>query len=309
MAPRTSLPFPPQASVSLPSQFTPKSTPNSSPSRLPRLMSVVFPPRRGGKRPTTRRQARRSSSLDRISSPNCNSPPRAPYPCGRWAFFNAATGDVRAFACQGWRCPCCAPRKARRLRGAVAQAAQQFRLTRLLTLTLPSPLPAELSEGPRGERAERYLMRIWAKFRVYLSRRYRLVDFVWVKEVGSKGRLHLHVLVSRYLPQAWISETWARLGGGYVVDIRHVDVHRVAAYLAKYLTKGFYQGIVLRRYGTSRGIDLRMRGASQKGSWYLVKIPPEAFRLPPGYLPGVAVLPASGGETWIASAPGPPPPS
>ena len=75
-------------------------------------------------------------------------------------------------------------------------------------------------------------MTVWAKWRIYLARRYgRRVVYLWVKERGSKSGLHLHVLVDRYLPQKWISASWSAVGGGLVVDIRYVDLHRVSASL------------------------------------------------------------------------------
>jgi hypothetical protein len=45
------------------------------------------------------------------------------------------------------------------------------------------------------------------------------------------------VLLDRFIPQAWISNVWAALGGGKIVDIRRVTIQRVARYLSKYLTK------------------------------------------------------------------------
>jgi hypothetical protein len=37
--------------------------------------------------------------------------------------------------------------------------------------------------------------------------------------------------------EAWISQAWQSVGGCRIVDIRLVDIHRVGAYLSKYLTK------------------------------------------------------------------------
>jgi hypothetical protein len=67
-----------------------------------------------------------------------------------------------------------------------------------------------------------YLMETWRKFRVYIQREYGDFSFVWVKEQGEENEdhWHLHVLVSRYMEQSWISEAWSAVGGGEVVDIR-----------------------------------------------------------------------------------------
>ena len=73
--------------------------------------------------------------------------------------------------------------------------------------------------------------------RVLLMRKFgKTLPFVGVLEFQKNGNAHLHLLVGQYIPQAWLSYAWQSIGGGRYVDIRFVDVHRVAAYLSKYLT-------------------------------------------------------------------------
>jgi hypothetical protein len=86
---------------------------------------------------------------------------------------------------------------------------------------------------------------------------------VWVREEQENGLPHLHIIVSRFLPQQKVSAAWSDLGGGEIVDIRQIDrVEKTAHYLGKYLTKealsGFPDGI--RRYGSSADLDLAVRG-------------------------------------------------
>ena len=61
-------------------------------------------------------------------------------------------------------------------------------------------------------------------------------------------------------------------GGGAHVDIRHVDVHRVAAYLSKYLTKELLLDVPdgVRRVSTSRSIKLNERKPSEF-KWQVLK--------------------------------------
>ena len=68
------------------------------------------------------------------------------------------------------------------------------------------------------------------------------------------------------------------VGGGQMVDIRYVDVHRVSRYLSKYLTKELLLSAPLRsrRVTTSRGIHLFEKAEKQE-SWVLVRVP--IFRL------------------------------
>ncbi len=66
------------------------------------------------------------------------------------------------------------------------------------------------------------------------------------------------------------------MGGGRVVDIRYVDVHRVSAYLAVYLAgEKVIRTLELlpkraRIFTTSRSIVLW--GKKQKGTWWLRRV-------------------------------------
>jgi hypothetical protein len=100
------------------------------------------------------------------------------------------------------------------------------------TLTLdPKTVPARY----RG-RTDRYIRKLWRMMRVLLSRKFgESLPFIAVLEFTKNGVAHLHVLFGRYIRQDWLSDAWESIGGGKIVDIRFVDVHRVSAYLAVYL--------------------------------------------------------------------------
>ncbi len=140
----------------------------------------------------------------------------------------------------------------------------------LATLTLdPSRIPA-------AERSDRYIRECWRKMRVLLARRYGTsLPFIAVLEFHKSGIAHLHVLFGVYIPQTWLSEAWQSIGGGLVVDIRQVDIHRVAGYVAKYLggQKVVFTLSLLPRRGriftTSRSIVLW--GKRNKSGWMLCK--------------------------------------
>jgi hypothetical protein len=89
---------------------------------------------------------------------------------------------------------------------------------------------------PNRERTDRYIRERWRMMRVLLAREFKgSLSFVGVLEFQKNGMAHLHVLLGRYIRQSWLSEAWESIGGGEVVDIRFVDVHRVSAYLCVYL--------------------------------------------------------------------------
>ena len=160
------------------------------------------------------------------------------------------------------------------MRRRIGQVAQETRLTRLATLTLD---PSKVSPG---KPSIKYLRETWRKMRVSLNRFLgKSVEFIAVVELQRTGLAHLHVLVGAYLPQAWLSEAWQGVGGGKIVDIRWVDVHRVSAYLSKYLTKEslaeFPSGV--RRFSCSKGIVLSNRRPSKSG-WWLCKLSIDELR-------------------------------
>lgn len=190
--------------------------------------------------------------------------------CGRWSLRGQEAEEAHwrygRLGCKRWDCERCGPRKARQLRGAIIRKAIERDLRRFLTLTL----------DPRTctpEESTAYIRDCWNKFRTYLKRRHgALVSFIAILELQKSGYAHLHVLVDRYIPQPWISEAWQSVGGGRIVFITQVDVHRVAGYLAKYLTKELLESKLhprQRRYTTSR--DIRLLTKSTSGKWVLLR--------------------------------------
>jgi hypothetical protein len=160
--------------------------------------------------------------------------------------------------CKTWPCPHCGPKKAKRYKAAIREIAEREQLNRFLTLTLD---PRKIEGSP-----VRYLRRVFNKFRVYLLRKYgRSIKYIAVLEFHKNGNPHLHILLDRFIKQQWISEKWSALGGGKIVDIKFVDVHRISRYLSKYLTKELLLSAPprSRRVTTSRGIHLLEKRVSE----------------------------------------------
>lgn len=136
----------------------------------------------------------------------------------------------------------------------IAAAAKGHELNRFLTLTVDPRKCADVEDRVA------YIRGVWRKFRVYLARKYgKSVEFIAVVEAHKSGIPHLHVLLDRYIKQAWISAAWDALGGGRIADIRYVaDVDKIGRYLGKYLSKDMLLGHRpgVRRYTTSRGVKL-----------------------------------------------------
>jgi hypothetical protein len=189
--------------------------------------------------------------------------------CGIWTVVGVGDGSLHKFHrlnCKCWSCKHCGPKKAKRYRYLIAELAEKEQLTRFVTLTLD---PKKITGN-----SVRHLRCVFNKFRLYLGRRYGgPIKYIAVLEFQQNGIAHLHVLVDRFIPQAWIAETWSALGGGNIVDIRYVDVHRVARYVSKYLTKELLLSAPKRsrRVTTSRSLHLLPKKDSD-GSWELFKV-------------------------------------
>lgn len=140
----------------------------------------------------------------------------------------------------------------------------------MATLTL------DKSQIPEEDRAhtDRYIRELWREMRVLLARQFgKSIDFIAVLEFQANGRAHLHILVGVYIPQKWLSQAWQSIGGGRIVDIRYVDVHRVSAYLSAYLTGDKVQHTLellpkrARIFSTSRSIKLWDK--KKQAGWWL----------------------------------------
>lgn len=211
--------------------------------------------------PGLRSEAEQPTSLDLIEINRYTNAPRELKKRGRRSYCgmrslrgrsrDERTERVVRLDCKTWGCAYCGPRKAWRYKQAITTIAVREQLSRFLTLTLD---PFRIEGDP-----VRYLRSVFSKFRVYLLRRYgHPIKFIAVLEFHKSGIPHLHVLVDRYIPQQWIAESWSALGGGNIVHIKYVDVHRIAHYLAKYLTKELLLSAPdrSRRVTTSRSIHL-----------------------------------------------------
>ncbi len=194
-------------------------------------------------------------------------------PCGSYSVSKPRDDGTREYArvgCKRWDCPSCGPKKQRQLVKAIRREAQAHGLTRFATLTLD---PAKLAPDATPGDSIAHVRATWRKFRVYLQREFGdRVLFIAVIELTQAGRGHLHVLFARFIPQAWLSQSWNALGGGKVVDIRFVDVHRVTRYAAKYVAKSAVSDLPegTRRFSTARAVKLFPPKAPE--GWVLVKM-------------------------------------
>jgi len=165
----------------------------------------------------------------------------------------------------------CRAKKVKSVRSRIAELAEKHQLKRFITLTLD---PKRI---PPGQRSDRYLRNCWRKMRVSLQRKFgESLRFISVLEFQKSGLAHLHFLVGVYIPQDWLSEAWQGIGGGRIVDIRYIDVHRVVAYVTPYLAGDKIEHTLrllpprARIFSTSRGLSLSQK--TKKLGWWLVRV-------------------------------------
>ena len=208
------------------------------------------------------------SSLDPIRSNRNKLAGRNSY-CGLFTLvgrsLDGSETQYQRLNCKSWNCRYCGPRRARRYKHAIRATAEQLKLQRFLTLTLD---PQKIQGDPVV-----YLRSTFNKLRTYLRRKFGCAPkYVAVLEFHQNGNPHLHVLIDRFVEQAWLSTAWDAVGGGRIVDIRFVDLHRVSRYLSKYLTVDLFLSAPkgVRRVTCSRGIELLER-SSMTHSWHVLR--------------------------------------
>lgn len=174
-------------------------------------------------------------------------------------YKNTETGETAPYRCNQWECACCGHRmKMNLLEGIDRVVEDRPELSRLLTLTVDPDRVVD------REAAHRDIGEAWNRLRSYIQASYGDFSYIWVREEQQNGMPHLHVIVSRFLPQAEVSAAWSRAGMGEVVDIRKVEARQAGHYVAKYLAKDAMAHMPsgAHRYGSSADIELEVRGGS-----------------------------------------------
>ncbi len=194
--------------------------------------------------------------------------------CGRFTMQGVNLQETKYLRvnCKCWDCRHCGPRKAKQYRRSIARAAEAYRLFRFVTLTLDPKIPCVDSKGEETSPV-RYIKMVWARLRTALKKRFKQAPkFISVMEFQKNtGMPHLHIIIDRYIEQAWMKRAWMEAGGGEHVDIRGVSMRAVSHYLTKYLTKELLCSAPKRsrRVTVSRGITLNEKPAKTH-TWSLI---------------------------------------
>lgn len=178
-------------------------------------------------------------------------------------YENVDTGETAPYRCSQWECACCGYRMKMNLLEDIDRVVEDRpELSRLLTLTVD---PSRMRDR---ETAHERIGEAWNRLRTLLTERHGSLSYIWVREEQGNGYPHLHVLVSRFLPQSEVAAAWSRTGMGEIVDIRRVEARQAGHYIAKYLAKDAMAEMPsgVHRYGSSADIALTVRGGSDGDS-------------------------------------------
>ncbi|MBA7546038.1 hypothetical protein ES705_38421 [subsurface metagenome] len=131
--------------------------------------------------------------------------------------------------CKAWECPKCGPLK----RAAWIQKIISGNPEREMTLTMP----AQNCHDP--VQAAIFLKGAIKCLVPKIRRQFGTFEYVLVWELTLKGVPHAHIVFrGTYIPQSWLAQSWKKLGGGYIVDIRSLkSVPARAFHATKYLAK------------------------------------------------------------------------
>ena len=173
-------------------------------------------------------------------------------------------GDKRTefhrVCCNKWLCQICGPRKKKHLYELIFRAVKENDLTRFLILTQNPNSNDDIEAQCKN------IMYSWAKFRVYLRRKFNAsVSYFWVLErhknrnSNEYGSPHLHIFIDRYIPQRWISRIWDKVGGGKITFIRKLKEYEIpnkVDYVLKHFDTWDRYNLPFgtRRYGYSKGL-------------------------------------------------------
>lgn len=154
---------------------------------------------------------------------------RCPH-CGNY-LLDTETGDIIPLSCKRWTCEYCGNIKKGHLLDDISYGGNIIQQNgyrwRFLTLTLSWRVD------------DRKIDLFWQRFRSLLAKHGYTPQYFKVKEFTIKGKRHLHVLISTFIPFNFIQYAWrqATEGTSYWVNIKKAQIKSAAGYMAKYLTK------------------------------------------------------------------------
>ncbi|MCK5459440.1 MAG: hypothetical protein KAI20_06075, partial [Thermoplasmatales archaeon] len=176
--------------------------------------------------------------------------------CGTHKLYTRRQHKLVDTHCNQFSCEYCRPRLIRNLKNNIVKYAEKFDLTRFITITFGGK---DLRRLVRPDNSFSYVMKRFNNWREYIWRKFGVrVSYINLIRSHKDGYCHLHILIDRFIPKSWLSESTAALGLGST-NVKYVDIHRVSAYLSKYFSEKDHEWFLpekVHHYTTSRNIHL-----------------------------------------------------
>lgn len=119
-------------------------------------------------------------------------------------------------------------------------------------------------------------MEKWNAFKTALRYYYPHIEYLGVKEIHpghglNFGQIHLHLLLSEYVPWELVQKLWEQCGAGKVVYVKKVTSVKIVGYVCKYMYKDLEYNCVNRPVVSSREFCLHtsdfLKWAEKLASW------------------------------------------
>lgn len=176
--------------------------------------------------------------------------------CGAHKLYSRRKHKLVDTHCNQFSCEYCRPRLLKNLKNNIVKYAEKFDLTRFITITFGGK---DLRRLVRPDNSFSYVMKRFNNWREYIWRKFGVrVSYINLIRSHKDGYCHLHILIDRFIPKSWLSESTAALGLGST-NVKYVDIHRVSAYLSKYFSEKDHEWFLpekVHHYTTSRNIHL-----------------------------------------------------
>jgi len=161
--------------------------------------------------------------------------------CGKGALY-ALSPDKQAVIivpmfCKSWTCPTCSKRLATQWRAKIHAAHPE----RFITLTW------DTRNSSNRFTALRVMRKQFPRLVRLIRQKFKIFEYVMIWEFTKQGFPHIHLVQKgAYIPQKWLSKTWARLGCGSIVYIRDCSkAQSINRYITKYLVKNCHETAVV----------------------------------------------------------------
>ncbi|MBU0496407.1 MAG: hypothetical protein KKG04_00435 [Candidatus Thermoplasmatota archaeon] len=191
--------------------------------------------------------------------------------CGVNKLYDVRNHRLVDAHCNQFSCEYCRPRLLKNLRINIIKYAHEMDLTRFVTITFGGE---DLRRVVRPDNSFEYVMKRFNHWREYLKRKFKVkVSYINLVRSHQDGYCHLHLLMNRYIPKSWLSQSTRAVGLGST-NVKYVDIQRVSGYLSRYFSVKEHEWFLpegIHHYSTSR--DIHLNSYVPSSQWVYICMP------------------------------------